>query len=366
MNTVSRTLKTWGSPPPVKDKSRLKAPSSVSRWHGFLVLPENRFAARAVRSMARAILAAKPPAANPIVLHGPPGTGKSHLLAALAHHLTAAPVRDVGTAGITAQLVSVGDLARAPSADEGKGLADRDLLSCDLLALEDIQHLGERTADAACELIDHRVSRRRATVVTTSISPSALAHLPRRLTSRLAAGLVVHLEPLSAPSRRTILREAATAKRVPLTNDALDFLAEQATGGGVRAALGLLQNLAQVAKAFPGPLGCAEVKQTLAETGQPTSDALDVSVIVKHVAAAFGVGESDLLGTSRLRGVLRARQIAMYLSRALTGLSLPRIGAAFGGRDHTTVLHACRKVEDDMERDVALARQMSELRAGLK
>ena len=91
--------------------------------------------------------------------------------------------------------------------------------------------------------------------------------------------------------------------------------------------------------------------------------ALDVSAIVKRVAVAFGVDEKAMLGASRLRGVLKPRQVAMYLARELTGLSLPRIGAAFGGRDHTTVLHSCRKVEEELANDVALAKQVSELRA---
>jgi chromosomal replication initiator protein len=86
---------------------------------------------------------------------------------------------------------------------------------------------------------------------------------------------------------------------------------------------------------------------------------------VKRVVAAFGVSEAELLGASRLRGVLRARQVAMYLARDLTGLSLPRLGAAFGGRDHTTVLHACRKVEEEMASDAVLAKRVSELRSVL-
>jgi chromosomal replication initiator protein len=142
------------------------------------------------------------------------------------------------------------------------------------------------------------------------------------------------------------------------------LLARQATGGGVRATLGLLQNLAQIAGALPGPVGRADVEQILAAAGHPTSHEGDVSAIVKRVAAAFGISEKEMLGTSRLRGVLRPRQVAMYLVRELTRLSLPRIGAAFA-RDHTTVLHACRKVENDLEGDAALAKQVSDLRATL-
>jgi chromosomal replication initiator protein len=369
MNTLPQTPKPLGGEPlpftdPVTTANRLDVAPPVSRWHGFLLLPQNRSAARAVRSVDRTVRAKKRPAANPLVLHGPPGTGKSHLLSVLAHQLATAPVQDGTGDGPTARIVSVGDLARAPAPDEG--LADPDLFTCDLLALEDIQHANGRAAEAACELLDHRIARRRATVVTTNTGPSGLMHLPRRLTSRLAAGLVVRLEPLSTASRRVIVADAAAVKGIRLTAGAVDYLAERATGGGMRVGLGLLQNLAQVARTVPGPLGRAEVEQTLAETGQPTSAGVDVSVIVKCVAAAFGVSETDLLGASRLRGVLRSRQVAMYLARELTGLSLPRLGAAFGGRDHTTVLHACRKVEQELMRDVALAKQVGELRAGLE
>lgn len=326
----------------------------TARWNGFLVLPENRVAVRAVRSVCRSILAKRRPGANPLVLHGPPGTGKTRLSASLVQQLADAPD------GVSAQVISAGDVARAPD----ESLSDDALVDCDLLALEDVQHLTERAAEDASDLIDRRTARRRATVVTASAGPSQLAHLPQRLTSRLSSGLVVRLEPLSAPSRSVILAEVARQRQVRLTDDALQWLAEQTTGGGVRATLGLLQNLAQVAAAFPGPLTRADVQQALADSGQPTLAAPDVSGIVERTAIAFGVTVKEVLGPSRLRGVMRPRQVAMFLAREITGLSLPRLGAAFG-RDHTTVLHACRKVETELANDLTLAKQVSDLRAAL-
>lgn len=342
MNTPLRTSETPSS----------EAPSYPANWNGFLLLPENRIAVRAAKLACRAVLAGKRSGANPLVLHGTPGTGKSRLVAALTQHLAA------DAAGVAVRSVSAGDLARAPD----ENFADRDLLDCDLLALEDVQHLPERAADAAADLLDRRTKRGRATVATASSGPAKLAHLPQRLTSRLAAGLVIQLEPLSPASRRAILAAAAAIKGVRLTDDALEWLADRPASGGVRQTLGLLQNLALVAKQFPGPLNRADVERTLTDSGQPTSRPPDVPTIVERVAAAFGLGAAELMSVSRLRSVLRARQVAMFLARELTGLSYPRLAAAFG-RDHTTVLHACRKVEAETAADVAFAGRVREVRS---
>ena len=159
-----------------------------------------------------------------------------------------------------------------------------------------------------------------------------------------------------------VLEAAAKAKSLRLTPDALDLLAAEC--GGFRAALGLLQNLVQVAANFPGPLDSAAIEQVRSGTGQPTSRNADVHAIMKRVAVAFSVTEKALLGQSRLRNVLLSRQVAMFLARELTGLSLPRIGAAFG-RDHTTVLHACRKVEAEIGADAVLGARVNQLRREL-
>jgi chromosomal replication initiator protein len=322
-----------------------------AKWGTFVELPENRLALAATRSLAKALRGGRRPPVIPLVLHGPPGTGKSHLTGELLCRITE------GQSVLTARLVSVGDIARTEA-----GLADRDLAACDLLVLEDVQHLPARDAEAFCALLDRRLARRRGTVITAHAGPAQLRHLPRLLTSRLAAGLVMPLEPLGPASRRVVLETRAQLQKLRLTADALDWLAEQSTGGGVRPLIGMLQSLAAAGAPGGPPLDRGMVRELLASTGRPATPKRDVSRIVRQVAAAYGVTQKELLGPSRLRRVMVPRQVAMYLARELCGLSLPRLGSAFGGRDHTTVLHACRKVEAEADRDAALAGLVRQLR----
>lgn len=321
-------------------------------WGEFVSVPENRSALVAARRLARTLTQPEPPrkpAPTPLVLHGPPGTGKTFLVQTLVRKLIDDP------AGLTVQVVAAREVPKAPD-DE---LAD--LRLADLLAVEDVQHLAARGAGDVVRLLDHRTARRRPTIVTASAGPAGLTGLPQRLTSRLAAGLVVRLEPLSRGSRRELLERQAVKRKLRLTAAALDWLAARPTGGGVRPLLGMLETLA--AQSRGGSLDVDDVKCLLA-TGHPPSRRGPVGTIVAKVAETFGVAVKDVLGTCRQRAVLLPRQVAMYLAREVAKLSSPQVGAAFK-RDHTTVLHACKRVREAQKSDAKLRRTVRELTAAL-
>src|SRR5437763_4580972 len=162
MNSVLRTP--VGRHSAVTDEGRMPAPAEPRAWGGFLALPENRSALRAVRLVAKAVRAGCRPPFGPLVLHGPPGTGKTHLANVLLNKLAA-----VG--GVTARAVAVGDAARFSADDPTSGLADPDLATCDLLVLEDVQLLPPRATDAACDLLDRRAARRKPVVATANAGP---------------------------------------------------------------------------------------------------------------------------------------------------------------------------------------------------
>lgn len=323
-------------------------------WGEFVSVPENRSALAAVRRLAQSLTrsdSSRKPVPTPLVLHGPPGTGKTILVHTLIRKLIDDP------AGLTVQVVAAREVPKATDDEQA------DLRLADLLAVEDLQHLPARGAGEFVRLLDHRTARRRPTVVSSSVGPARLTTLPRRLTSRLAAGLVVQLEPLSVASRRELLEHFAAKRRVRLTDDALDWLASRPTGGGVRPLLGMLETLTAQTRGVLGSLDADDVKRLLVG-GQPTSRRGPVAAIVAKVAAVFGVAVKDVLGSCRQRAILVPRQVAMYLAREVAKLSSPQVGAAFK-RDHTTVLHACKRVKEAQKSDAKLRRTVRELKAAL-
>jgi chromosomal replication initiator protein len=323
----------------------------------FIALPENRSALDAVEQLARRLTAAEPRRKPfpPLFLHGPPGSGKSHLASGLVDQVVAGSGRAV-------QMLAAVDLGRMliepPS--PGNDLR-RDLRNCDLLVVEDVQHFPATAAEALAHLIDHRQARSRCLMATGSAGPAALGHLPNRLTSRLASGLVVGLEPLSAASRRALAEELCRQRRLHVTAEVLDWLAREPSGGA-RPILGALARLEALSRTVPPPLGLKAIAELPAG---PDATQTAIERIARLVAEAFAISPRQMKGKARRRNVLWPRQVGMFLARRLTGLSLVRIGAFFGGRDHSTVLHACQKVEQQRGEDPALATTLRRLEAEL-
>jgi chromosomal replication initiator protein len=327
----------------------------MQTFAAWVPLPENQAARAAAERVAEAPTGRPGPALNPLFLHGPSGTGKTHLVAALALAVTTrAPDRVV-------HVLPAGDFAPPAATDEGRDAREA-VRGADLVAVEDLQHLDARAADALAGLLDRGLARGQQWVVTANAGPAELTHLPGRLTSRLAGGLVVGLRPPAPASRLRLLEAFAQRRGVALARPVLDWLAEHTEGSARRreGALGRVETLARVQGRPPSAEEVAAAFRVEAEARRPT-----VERIAQRVCRYFRVEPGALQGRGRARGALVPRQVGMYLARQLTGLSLGQIGAYFGGRDHSTVLHACRKVEAALAQDVTLSGAVRQLHADL-
>jgi chromosomal replication initiator protein len=324
-------------------------------------VPENRSGLFAVEFVASSVTAGRQnQQTNPLYIHGPTGTGKSLLVAALvdevahrAPHLVTAivPAQEFsGLFGPSQEGADLGSDSRTPQIEQS-----------DLLIIEDLQHLPKRTAERLVGLFDERSARRSQMIFTATSGPGKL-ELPARLTSRLASGLVVGLEPLQAASRLAVLENAAQRRQLAVSRDVLAWLARRLTGGG-RQLEGVLVRLEALSRMHRGPLDVAAVAEYFRE--QTTVARPTIDRIIERVGHYFHVEPRDIQSGRRSRRVMLPRQVCMCLARQLTELSLGQIGRYFGGRHHSTVLHACRKLEQSLRQDAVLSGTIRQLRAGL-
>jgi len=312
-------------------------------------LPENRLALLAAQRVAACLGSRRHTRqVNPVFLHGPAGTGKSHLVRAISHEAN----RHVPELAVAA--LSAADLA-------SDATPPADFLNGDLLIIEDLQHLARRNVEMVVQWFDALQARHQQMLFTASVGPGQL-DLPARLTSRLASGLVIALQPLGATSRFALLQDLAQRRQFAIARDVLTWLADHLTGGA-RQLDGALARLQTLTKLRPAPLDLA----TVAGHFREDSDAARPTVerIAQRVSTYFQVEPRQLQSRRRYRSLQLPRQVSMYLARTLTDLSFDEIGTYFGGRDHSTVLHACRKVEQSLASDAVFSGTVKRLQADL-
>ena len=284
---------------------------------------------------------------NPLFLCGPPGVGKTHLLHAIGHYLRAADptVRVVST---TAEAFANGFI----SALHTKTIAafKDHFRSTDLLLVDDVQFLMAKAKTE--EEFFHTFNALRdvgaQVVLTSDRSPQDLGALEERTRDRFASGLVAPLGPPDRPTRIAVLRKRAALDGLVVDADVLDVLADRVTTNLRALEAALVRTVAYASltqRTLDTDLAC-EVLADLAPPLAPTIGGGRISVesVQAAVCSAFGITHDELLSASRAAVVIWPRQLAMYLAREHTSDSLPAIGARFGGRGHTTVMHACKRV----------------------
>ncbi len=296
---------------------------------------------------------------SPLFIHGGTGQGKTHLMNAIAHRFLAdhpqARVMLMSAERFMFEFVAA-MRARDTFAFKAK------LRSCDLLLIDDLQFIAGKdvTQDEFFHTVNEIMAAGKRLVIAADRAPQALDGIEPRILGRLGAGLVVDIRPSSLELRRTILaRRVAEMPDVRVPEAVLDLLAERITTS-IRELEGALTRVTAYAMLTGQAIDLAFATQTLGDMLRGHQRRVTIDQIQKLVCDHFELKPLDLLSARRARAVARPRQIAMYLSKRLTTRSLPEIGRKFGGRDHSTVIHAVRRIEElrDSDREVDQAVHM--------
>lgn len=299
---------------------------------------------------------------NPLFVHAGSGLGKTHLLSAVAHRIRERrPDRKVMF--LTAERFMINFVLALRQRDT---LAFKDQFAAiDVLLIDDFQFLqGKTMQQEFCNAFNSLVDSRRQVVVAADVPPAQLDAIDQRMRSRLMGGLVVDIELPDLDTRRRILqsRYETMQKRdasVVIPDDVLEFIANRITGTG-RELEGAMNRIAAYQQ-FNNAAVTLDLASLVLRDMQASPDGSRIKIddILKIIGRHFNVGRTDLLSPRRARSVVVPRQIGMYLAKKMTARSLPEIGRRFGGRDHSTVLHAVRKIEDQIKTDDKLAREVA-------
>jgi chromosomal replication initiator protein len=327
----------------------------------FVIGSSNRFA----HAAAVAVAEAPGKAYNPLLIYGDSGLGKTHLLHAIGHYVRSlfngARVRYVSSEEFT------NDFINAIRDDRAAGFQRR-YRDVDVLLIDDIQFLEGKiqTQEEFFHTFNTLHNANKQIVITSDRPPKRLEALEDRLRNRFEWGLITDVQPPDLETRIAILRKKAATERLTAPPDVLEFIASKIQTN-IRELEGALIRVTAFASLNRQPvdLTLAEIvlKDLIPEGGEPE---ITAAVIIAQTAAYFGLSIDDLCGSSRSRVLVTARQIAMYLCRELTDLSLPKIGQQFGGRDHTTVMHADRKIRQLMAERRSVYNQVRELTNRIK
>jgi chromosomal replication initiator protein len=329
----------------------------------FVIGASNRFA----HAAAVAVAEAPAKAYNPLFIYGESGLGKTHLLHAIGHYARSlypgTRVRYVSSEEFTNEFIN--------SIRDGKGDSFRKRYrEMDILLVDDIQFLADKesTQEEFFHTFNTLHNANKQIVLSSDRPPKQLVTLEDRLRNRFEWGLITDVQPPELETRIAILRKKAVQEQLNAPPEVLEFIASRISRN-IRELEGALIRVTAFASLNRQPvdLGLTEiVLKDLIPGGDDSTPEITSTAIMSATADYFGLTVEDLCGSSRGRQLVTARQIAMYLCRELTDLSLPKIGALFGGRDHTTVMHADRKIRNLMAERRSIYNQVTELTNRIK
>ena len=297
---------------------------------------------------------------NPLFIYGESGLGKTHLLHAIGHYARSlykgARVRYVSSEEFTNEFIN-------SIRDDKASSFQKKYRDIDVLLVDDIQFLSGKvqTQEEFFHTFNTLHNANKQIVITSDMPPKQLQEFEDRMRSRFEWGLITDVQPPDLETRIAILRKKTLQERLTVPADVLEFIASKISTN-IRELEGALIRVTAFANLNRQPVDLALAEIVLKDLiPDPVGPEITAKQIMEQTAVYYGVTIDDLCGGSRSRVLVTARQIAMYLCRELTDLSLPKIGQQFGGRDHTTVMHADRKVRQLMAERRSLYNQVADL-----
>lgn len=303
---------------------------------------------------------------NPLFIYGGVGLGKTHLIHAVGNAILAekpgARIRYTNADGFVSEFVKA---VQRKAIDEFKQYYH----TLDLLLIDDVQFFSgkEKSQEEFFYAFEALFAKRSQIILTSDTYPKEITGIDQRLLSRFDAGLTIAIEPPELELRVAILMKKAPAEDIVLSEEVAFFIAQNVRSN-VRDLEGALRKVAAYAK-FHRERTVNQIvlaKEALKDLLNARNRLISIENIQKTVADFYNIKTADMYSKKRPANIAKPRQIAMYLAKELTQKSLPEIGDSFGGRDHTTVLHAVRKIGDERQRDAELNRQLHVLEQTLK
>lgn len=327
----------------------------------FVIGSSNRFA----HAAAVAVAEAPAKAYNPLFIYGDSGLGKTHLLHAIGHYArrlySGIRVRYVNSEEFT------NDFINSIRDDEGASFKTT-YRNVDVLLIDDIQFLAgkDRTLEEFFHTFNSLHNNNKQVVITSDQPPKLLAGFEDRMKSRFEWGLLTDIQPPELETRIAILRKKALSEGLSAPDDALEYIASK-IASNIRELEGALIRVTAFASLNRQPVDVALAEMVLKDLiTDDNAQEITSSQILTQTAEYFKLSMEELCSKSRTRTLVTARQIAMYLCRELTDMSLPKIGQELGGRDHTTVIHADRKIRELMAERRVIYNQVTELTNRIK
>lgn len=360
-NSVAEIFAESPEPPPLNAGSIPSHLNAKYNFDNFVIGSSNRF------SHAAAVAVAEAPAKayNPLFIYGGSGLGKTHLLHAIGHYAVSlfkgCRVRYVSSEEFTNDFINAIANNRAPQFQARY----RDV---DILLIDDIQFLQgkDSTQEAFFHTFNTLHDHNKQVVVTSDLPPKQLTGFEDRMRSRFEWGLITDVQAPDLETRIAILRKKASSERIDIGDDVMELMASKVSSN-IRELEGALIRITAFSNLNKTPIDL-QLAHTVLKDLVLTEDTNVVSPtdIITITATFYQLSIDDLYGSSRSQTIALARQVAMYLSREMTNLSLPKIGQLFGNRDHTTVMYANKKIAELMKERRSIYNQVTELTSRIK